>query len=301
MSEVLSNLSGSLAAAVETASPNIVRVEARRRLPASGIVWSADGVIVTAHHVVEQDDNIGIGLADGRTVGATLVGRDPTTDVAVLRIQGNSIAGLQPPTWIGAENLKVGHLALTLGRPTNSVMATLGIVSALQKDWRTPAGGQFDYYLQTDALMYPGFSGGPAVDAAGRFIGMNTSAVLRGITLTVPADTLRRVVEALLAHGHVRRGYLGVSAQAVRLPAGLATQLDQETGLLLGSVEADSPAERGGLFMGDTVVALDGQPVQHLDDLLSLLTGDRVGQAVPVRIVRGGQVSDVRVVVGEQE
>jgi len=301
MSEVLSNLSEALAAAVETAGPSIVRVEARRRLPASGIVWSADGVIVTAHHVVEQDDNIGIGLADGQTVSATLVGRDPTTDLAVLRIQGTQIAGLKPPAWVSAESLKVGHLALTLGRPASNVMATFGIVSALKKDWRTPAGGEFDYYLQTDALMYPGFSGGPAVDANGQFIGMNTSAVLRGITLTVPAGTLHRVVETLLTHGHVRRGYLGVSAQAVRLPAGLATQLDQETGLLLGSVEADSPAERGGLFMGDTVVAVDGQPVRHLDDLLDLLSGDRVGRSVPIRIVRGGQISDVGVVIGEQE
>jgi S1-C subfamily serine protease len=297
MSEVLARFSDALAAAVEAASPSIVRVEARRRLPASGIVWAADGVIVTAHHVVEQDDNIGIGLADGRTVAASLVGRDPTTDLAVLRAQ---TTGLKPPAWIDAENLKVGHLALTLGRPGDSVMATLGIVSALERAWRTPAGGQFDYYLQTDALMYPGFSGGPAVDASGHFIGLNTSAVLRGITLTVPAGTLRRVIETLLTHGRVRRGYLGVSAQAVRLPAGLAQQVDQETGLLLGSVEPGSPAERAGLFMGDTIVTLDGQPVRHLDDLLALLSGERVGASVPVRIVRGGQMTDVPVTIGEQ-
>ena len=179
-------------------------------------------------------------------------------------------------------------------------MATLGIVSALSKDWRTPAGGQFDYYLQTDALMYPGFSGGPAVDAAGGFLGFNTSAMLRGITMTVPTGTLRRVVEVLLTHGRMRRGYLGVSAQAVRLPAGLAGEVGQETGLLLGSVEPNSPAERGGLFMGDTIVALDGQPLRHPDELLALLSGDRVGQTVPVRIIRGGQVSEVRVVIGEQ-
>jgi S1-C subfamily serine protease len=297
MSEVLANLSNALAAAVETAGPSIVRVEARRRLPASGIVWSADGIIVTAHHVVEEDENIGIGLADGRTVSASLVGRDPTTDVAVLRAQAG---GLTPPTWVDAGTLKVGHLTLALGRPGESVMATLGIVSALSKDWRTPAGGQFDYYLQTDALMYPGFSGGPAVDAAGGFLGFNTSAMLRGITMTVPTGTLRRVVEVLLAHGRMRRGYLGVSAQAVRLPAGLAGQVGQETGLLLGSVEPGSPAEDGGLFMGDTIVALDGQPVHHLDDLLALLSGDRVGQTVPVRIIRGGQVSEMHVVIGEQ-
>jgi len=297
MSETLSTLSEALAVAVETASPSIVRVEARRRLPASGIVWSADGIIVTAHHVVEEDENIGIGLADGRAVSASLVGRDPTTDVAVLRTQAN---GLTPPTWVGAETLRVGHLALALGRPGENVMATLGIVSALSKDWRTPAGGRLDYYLQTDALMYPGFSGGPAVDATGGFLGFNTSAMLRGITMTVPPGTLRRVVEVLLTHGRMRRGYLGVSAQAVRLPPGLAGEVGQETGLLLGSVEPDSPAERGGLFMGDTIVALGGQPVHHPDDLLALLSGDRVGQTVPVRIIRGGQLSEVRVVVGEQ-
>lgn len=297
MSEVLTNLSNALAAAVETAGPSIVRVEARRRLPASGIIWSADGIIVTAHHIVEEDENIGIGLADGRTVSASLVGRDPATDVAVLRAQAN---GLTPPSWVGAETLKVGHLALALGRPGEGVMATLGIVSALSKEWRTPAGGQLDYYLQTDALMYPGFSGGPAVDAAGGFLGFNTSAMLRGITMTVPAGTLRRMVPVLLAHGRMRRGYLGVTAQPVRLPAGLAGQLNQETGLLLGSVEPGGPAERSGLFMGDTIVALDGQPVRHLDDLLALLGGDRVGQSVPVRIIRGGQVSEARVVIGEQ-
>ncbi len=297
MSEVLANLSNAFASAVETAGPSIVRVEARRRLPASGIVWSADGIIVTAHHVVEEDENIGIGLADGRTVSASLVGRDPTTDIAVLRAQ---VSGLTPPTWVDAGTLKVGHLALALGRPGESVMATLGIVSALSKDWRTPAGGQLDYYLQTDALMYPGFSGGPAVDAAGGFLGFNTSAMLRGITMTVPTGTLRRVVEVLLTHGRMPRGYLGVSAKTVRLPAGLAGKVNQETGLLLESVEPNSPAERGGLFMGDTIVALDGQPVHHPDDLLTLLSGDRVGQTVPVRIIRGGQVSDVRVVIGEQ-
>jgi S1-C subfamily serine protease len=297
MSTALTSLSDALAAAVEAAGPSVVRVEARRRMPASGVVLTADGVIVTSHHVVEQDDNIGIGLADGRTVTASLVGRDPTTDVAVLRAQAS---GLTPAPWAGAETLHVGHLALALGRPGQSVMVTLGIVSALKKDWRTPAGGQFDYYLQTDALMYPGFSGGPLVDASGKFLGINTSAMLRDVTLTVPTGTVKRVADALLMHGRVKRGYLGVSAQTVRLPSGLAGQLKQETGLLLGAVEANSPAERGGLFMGDTIVAIDGQPVTDLDDLLGMLSGDRVGQMTPVRIVRGGQVSEVQVTIGEQ-
>jgi len=297
MSQTLTNLSDALAAAVETAGQSVVRVEGRRRIPASGIVWSADGVIVTAHHVVEQDEAIGIGLPDGREIVATLVGRDPTTDLAVLR---GPAAGLQPAPWLEAETLRVGHLALALGRPGQSIQATLGIISALGEDWRTPAGGRLDHYLQTDVVMYPGFSGGPLVSAGGQVMGLNTSGLLRGASIAVPTATVRRVVETLLAHGHIRRGYLGVGAQVARLPEGLAAQFDQETGLLLGSVEPGSPAERGGLYMGDTIVTLDRQPVRHLDDLFALLSGDRVGTAVPVQVIRGGQVVEVRVMIGEQ-
>ena len=296
----LSELSNAMVSAVETMSASVVRVEGRRRIPASGIAWSADGVIVTAHHVVEQDENIGIGLPDGSSATATLVGRDPSTDLAVLRLQNAQADTLQPAAWLGADQLKVGTLALALGRPGHRIMATMGIVGALRADWRAPTGAQFDHYLQTDAVMYPGFSGGPLVNTAGQALGVNTSALLRGISLSIPTATVRRVVEKLLAHGRVRRGYLGVGAQVVRLPAGLAQQLGQETGLMLGSVEPGSPAERSGLFMGDTIVALAGQAVRHLDDLLALLGGDRVGSEAPVRIVRGGQVAEMRVVIGEQ-
>ena len=296
MSEILSNLSDALAAAVETAGKSVVRVEGRRRLAASGIVWSSDGVVVTAHHVVEQDSDIAIGLPDGSSAKARLVGRDPTTDIAVLRLQASN---LTPASWAETSELRVGHLVLALGRPGEKMMATFGIVSALSKDWRTPAGGKLDYYLQTDVVMYPGFSGGPLVDVSGRILGLNSSALLRGISVTVPAISLRQTVEALLAHGRVRRGYLGVGAQTVRLPAALAAQLNQETGLLLGSVEAGSPAEQAGLFMGDTIVTLDGQPVRHLDDLLALLSGDRAGKTASVRIVRGGQAMEISVVIGE--
>jgi len=299
MAEVLSNLSQDLAATVEAAGPGVVRVEARRRLPASGIVWSPDGVIVTAHHVVEYNENIGVGLPDGQTVAATLVGRDPTTDVAVLRVRAT---GLTPRTWATPNGLRVGHLVLALGRPGRTVQATLGIVSALSHEaWRTPAGGQVDRYLQTDVVMYPGFSGGPLVDVAGQVLGLNTSALLRGVSLTVPTPTVRRVVETLLAHGRMRRGYLGVGAQPARLPETLARQLGQETGLLVVSVTPDSPAERGGLFLGDTIVALDDQPVRGLDELVGLLSGDRIGATVPVRIVRGGQAQELKVVIGERE
>jgi S1-C subfamily serine protease len=299
MSPVLQQLSNDLASTVEAAGPAIVRVEARRRLPASGIVWSADGVIVTSHHGVEQDENIKIGLADRQTVPATLVGRDPTTDLAVLKAEAT---GLTPPGWATFESngVQVGHLVLALGRPGKSVQATLGIVSALSADWRTPGGSQLDYYLQTDVVMYPGFSGGPLVSAAGQVIGLNTSALLRGVSVTVPAPSIQKVVETLLAHGHIKRGYLGVSTQPVRLPAALSDQLQQETGLLLAGVEAGSPADKAGLLLGDVIVGVAGAPIRHHDDLLAQLSGDRVGQAISVKIVRGGQAQEVEVVVGER-
>ena len=301
MTSVLEGVSNGLAKVVETVGPGIVRVEARRRLAASGVVWSEDGLIVTANHVVKQDEQIGLGLANGQTVAAQLVGRDPTTDLAVLRAEAKN---LSRPAWAGAgaPTMAVGHLALALGRPGQTVQATLGVISALSEEpWRTPAGGLLDRYLQTDVVMYPGFSGGPLVDVNGQVLGLNTSALLRGISLTIPGTSISKVVETLLAHGRVRRGYLGVSTQPARLPEALKQQLNQEVGLLLIAVEEDGPAGQGGLVLGDTIVALGGAAVSSYDDLLTLLSPDRVGVEVPVRIARGGQLQEVKVVIGERK
>ena len=299
MTEVFQQISDALAATVEAMGPSIVRVEARRRFPATGIVWTRDGIIVTAHHVLEQDDNIRLGLHSGQTVTATLVGRDPTTDLAVLRATAPELV---PPVWAEPDgaSLCLGHLVLALGRPGRSVQATLGIVSVRGESWRTPVGGLIDHYIQTDIVMYPGFSGGPLVNAAGQVIGLNTSVLLRGLSLTVPVATMRRVVEVLLAHGKIRRGYLGVSTQAVRLPAVLMEPLQQETGLLVMTVEPNSPAEQGGLLLGDVLVTMEGTPVRHPDDLLTFLSADRIHTAVLVRLVRGGQLQEQSIVIGER-
>ncbi|GIK39887.1 MAG: serine protease [Chloroflexota bacterium] len=296
MTDTLQNLSNALAQTVATASLSIVRVEARRRLAASGIVWSADGLIVTAHHTVQKEEGLQVGLPEGQTVAAALVGRDPTTDLAVLRAEARNLTPLTP----AAASMQVGHLVLALGRPGQTVQATLGIISALGENWRTSVGGLIDRYVQTDVVMYPGFSGGPLVNTAGQLLGLNTSALVRGISLTIPAVTLQRVVEMLVKHGKVRRGYLGVNTQPVRLPAALEQQLGQEAGLLLAAVEPGSPAEQGGLLLGDTIVAVEGSAVQQHDDLLALLSSDRVGTSVKLRIVRGGQVQEMNVIVGER-
>ena len=297
MSEVLKSLSAAMAGLVEDAGKSVVRVEGRGRLPASGVVWSSDGVIVTAHHVVERDDNIKVGLPNGETVDAQLVGRDPGADLAVLRAEAK---GLAAATWVDAGDLRVGNLILALGRPGQSVQATLGVVSALGAAWRTSAGSEIDRYLQTDVVMYPGFSGGPLVAADGRLGGVNSSALARGVSVTVPSATVKRVVEMLLAHGRMPRGYLGIGIQPVRLDAGLQETLNQQTGLMVMSVEADGSAAQAGVLQGDVFVSLDGEPVRQMDDLQALLTGDRVGKRVPVRLVRAGVLQEVSVTVGQK-
>jgi S1-C subfamily serine protease len=297
MTEVLTEFSEALAETVARAGKSVVRVEGRRRLPASGIAWSSDGLVVTAHHVLERDDDLRVGLPDGEPVPASLVGRDPTTDLAVLRADG---ADLEAAEWVEPGDVRVGNIALALGRPGKTVQATLGVISALGDSWRTPTGGQIDRYLQSDVAMYPGFSGGPLVGASGKTVGLNTSALLRGVTVSVPSPTVRRVVDTLVAHGRVRRGFLGIGGQVARLPEDLAKDLDQETGLLVVSVDPDSPAHGAGLLLGDTVVSLDGQPVRHLDDLLARLGGESVGSTASVRVVRGGQLTERDVVIGER-
>jgi len=297
MADSIFSFSQGLADVVAASSPAVVRVEGRRRLAATGIVWTDDGVIITADHVVRQDENLMVGLNDGQTVEAKLIGRDPTTDLALLQV---SATGLAPLAQADESGMSVGHIVLALGRPGRTVQATLGIVSAYSSEWRTSMGGQIDHYLQTDVVMYPGFSGGPLVGADGRLLGLNTSALGQGVSLAIPAVTLGRVAEALRAHGRVRRGYLGVSTQRVRLPEAVAESLGQKRGLLVVSVEANSPAAEGGLTLGDTIVGVGGHPIRNHEDLLGALSGEVVGQKETVRIVRGGQAQELQVKIGER-
>lgn len=292
MSDVLQSLSDSMAGAVETAGKSTVRVAARRRMPATGVVWSADGIIVTSHHVVEIEENIRIGLPDGKTVTASLVGRDPGTDIAVLRADSSALAA---PAWATAESVRIGHLALAVGRPGDDLQATLGVISALM-----PRKDENKYFAQTDVVMYPGFSGGPLVSASGEVIGINSSGLMRGVSLTVQTPTIQYVVENLLKHGKMRRGYLGVGVQPARLPANLAESLGQKSGALVVSVEASSPAEKSSLFMGDTIVAIGSYTVTDMEDLLGALGSTPIGTVVNVKIVRGGQLHDLPVTIGER-
>jgi len=250
-----------------------------------------------AGHLVKGVDIRTVGFGSEKTVEATLVGRDPTTDLALLRL-GNRTG---PSTdWTGTGALKVGHLVLALGRPGRTVRAVLGIVAAFGESWRTSAGGVIDNYIQTDASSPPGFSGGPLVDVEGKVLGVTSSGLVRGATVTVPTSTVKAVVDELLKRGRISRGYLGVGIQPARLPADVSRQVGQETGLLIISVDPGSPGEKAGLVLGDTILALGEKPVRHWDDLLASLGKDQIGATVPVRVLRAGRLQEVKATIGER-
>lgn len=287
-------LSDALASAVESSGPSVVRIEGRCA-GASGTVWSADGVVVVTNHSIGRGDDLSVALADGRTLTATVVGRDPSSDVAVLRIAATD---LSPARWSDGEGLKVGHLVLPLGRPGRSVRATMGIVSALGDSFRTPTGATFDRYIEVDANLPRGFSGGPLVDAKGAALGVNTGGVMRG-GATIPTITLRRVVTELLTKGHVGRGYLGVSVYPARLPDALAATLGKSHAVVIVGVERGSPAEAGGLKVGDVIASIDGVSIDGPGELMSALDG-RAGAEVVVKFARADQVSELKVTAGSR-
>ena len=293
----LTELSNELAAAVERGGMSVVRVEGRRA-PSSGVVWSAEGVVLAAHHALEWDEGIEVGLPNGSTVPATLVGRDPTTDLAALRI---SAGGLVAPSWADSASARVGQLVLALSRPGRTVRASLGILSVKGEAWRTPAGGRLEHYLQTDVGRHVGFSGGLLLAADGQALGLTTAGLIRGAMMAVPAPTLLRVASALLAHGQVRRGFLGIGTYPVRLPAGLEREAGQATALLVVSVEPESPASRAGLTLGDVLLSFDSHALRHPTDLLPLLEAERIGAEVGARIARGGEARDVRITIGARD
>ena len=189
---------------------------------------------------------------------------------------------------------------MALGRPGHTVQASLGILSAVGGEWRVHGGGHISHFVRSDLVMYPGFSGGPIVGGDGRVVGLATSALVRDGAIALTQATVAPTVDSLLKNGSVRRGYLGVGVQTVLLPASLVKELGQETGVLLNSVETDSPAETGGLMLGDIIVTFGGEAIRNPDDLAAVLRGDRVGQEVPLRIIRAGTVQDVEVEIRER-
>lgn len=291
-------LSDGLAGAVERAGRSVVAIHARPRIPASGVLWRP-GVVVAAHHTVRRDDDITVTLDGGRTVPAQLAGRDPSTDLAVLTLEGADT----PPADLGDSGaLRVGHMVLAVGRPGEAVTASLGSVSATGGAWRTWGGGSIDRMLRLDLGVYDGFSGGALADVEGRVVGLNTSGLVRGGAVAIPVSTVSRVVDQLLAKGRIARGYVGLGMQPVRVPAALARQLglDADAGVIVLSVEPNGPGDRAGVLVGDVLVALDGTPVHDTSDVLAALGPDTVGRAVPARVIRGGVITELAITVAER-
>jgi S1-C subfamily serine protease len=255
-------------------------------------VWpsATNDLVISASFHTPDSTKVGLPTGDGELDwrDAEVIGRDPGTDVALLRVSGG---GLTAATLRELDDLAVGNLALAIGRPGRTARASLRAIGVLGPSVRTPWGGKLDRYVESDRQIPRGFAGGPLIDAAGAVIGMNTRTLLRGSDVAIPISTLRRVVDELLAHGGIRRGYLGVGAYPAQLPGG--------QGALVANIEDGGPAAIAGLLVGDVIVEVDGAAVTGPDSLRAVL-GDRPGEAVKIVIVRGGARQELAVTIGSK-
>ena len=291
-------LSEAMADAAERAGKSTVLVDARQKFPASGIAFAKD-LILTADHVVERDEDIKVILADGAEITARVAGRDPGTDLAVLKLD----QPLAVPAEVSKSAARVGQFVLAIGRPsTKGIESSFGTINSIGGPVRTGRGSMLERYIKTDVVSYPGFSGGPLINGDGTIFGINTSGFGHGGALTIPADVAWKIAETLDKHGKIKRGYLGIRSQVVELPAEAKVTLNREqtSGLLLVGLESDSPAGKGGLMVGDILVGVAGEPVAHQDDLFARLSGDVVGQSTPIDVLRGGKLESIHVEIGER-
>lgn len=297
-------LSQGLVACVQRVSSSIVAIDARPRVRTSGVVWRS-GIVVSTNHTIRREEEITVTLHDGRSLPAALVGRDSGTDLAVLRVESEDAAVEQESAHINAEpELRVGHLVLAVGRtdPERGVSASLGIINLLGDKWRTWRGGEIDRLIRLDLAIQLGFSGGALINTEGSVLGINTSALARGAGLTIPVSTVNRVVDALLMRGLIARPYLGVGMHPVALPESLRSRLNltAPSGLIMLSVAPDGPADKAGLTLGDVLTALDATPTTDTDDVQEALGQHEIGQEVKAKIVRGGEIKELTITLGER-
>jgi S1-C subfamily serine protease len=287
--------------AIDAVAPSVVRVE-RDRGGGSGVIFTPDGFVLTNSHVVRGASRIRVTLADGRSSHADLVGDDPHTDLAVLRVSGDRPL---PAAVLGdSRTTRVGQIAIAIGSPCGfDHSATAGIVSATGRSLRTPSGRLVDDVIQTDAALNPGNSGGPLVNSRAELIGINTAVILpaQGLCFAIAVNTARFVASRLIRDGRIRRSYIGVGGRNTSISRSVARslQLAVSSGVLVLSVEAASPASTAGLREGDVVHAIGGEPVAGVDDLHRYLTEERIGQPTPLAILRRGERRQLTIVPGE--
>lgn len=290
---IWSVLSNQLAETAASVGQSVVAVHGRRH-PSSGILWSNDAV-VTANHALRRDDDISVVSAPGKSTPARVVGRDSSTDLAILRLQ-QPVEG-SSARWGDASKLRVGEFVLALARTwRGNIVASSGILSGLMGTWRTWRGGELDQFIRPDLVLYPGFSGGPLVSARGEILGLNTAGLHRS-GITVPASTVARVVTELLEKGRIERPYLGLAMQPVTVPESLRTRLNlmASEGLLVVHVEPGSPAEKAGVLLGDVLIEIDAKSVTDTDAVQEALGSRKPGDSVVVKLVRGGTLVDASV------
>ena len=291
---MLTDISNQLADAAAAAAPSVVQVQGRRRA-ASGVVY-AQGTIVTTVRALGREDGIRVRGSEGDAVEAELAAWDPATSLAVLRAPALAAPAIQ----VARQPARVGHLALALARSwSNNLTASAGIVSIIGGPLRTGRRRAIDQVIRTTAPMHDGFSGGAFVDAAGALVGITTASTIRGLGVVIPSSIAWKTAQDLLEHGRMKSGYIGIAGQPVQLPEGQRAE-GREEAVLVIAVNRDGPAAKAGVLVGDVILALDGQPVTSPDDLLDLLTGDRVGKAATLRILRGGAPTELPVTIGER-
>ena len=296
---IIETISNEFAAAAEKVGSSVVAVHARRWMPTSGIEWKR-GVVVTVHHGVQRDEDIKVLLDGGRAVSAKLAGRDPSTDIAILRIEEGSSGA---PQLGDSTSLRLGHLVLALGRTRRGdLVASSGIIGGISGEWRNRHGGNLDQHIRLDLALYPGFSGGPLLNARGEVIGVNTRGLGHGRAVTLPVATVNRVVEELLEKGHIARPYLGIAMQPVEVPENMRSKLPAETrvGLLVMHVENSGPAEKAGVMLGDVLFEVGGKTVEHVDAIQDSLATAKIGDVLQIRLIRAGEIKAVSVALGER-
>jgi S1-C subfamily serine protease len=280
-----------LATAVQHAGQAVVAVNGRPRVPSSGVHWRP-GLIVTANHTVHTDEDLTVTNPNGQPAAATVIGRDSAVDIAVLKVGVSDVAVAD----VGdSDAVRVGHMVLAVGAGPR---ASWGVISAIGAAWSRRSESDV---FSLDLTLYPGFSGGPLIDARGFVVGLNTSGAARHRQLAIPAQTVSRIVDAVLRHGRIPHAYLGVGTQQVRVPESFRGEGDQgqRTALIVVDVQPGSPAA-GALLVGDVILSLDGTPISDPLDLRAMLRPERIGHRLAASVIRAGRVLDVDVTIGER-
>jgi S1-C subfamily serine protease len=301
--DLLDAYSAAVVRAVETVGPAVVRVE-RRQGGGSGVVFTPDGLVLTNNHVVEGAEHVNVLLPDGRSLRADVVGRDADTDLAVIRVDASSEPALAWATFGDSSTVRVGQVAIAIGNPYGfHHSVTTGVVSALGRSLRARSGRMMDDIIQTDAALNPGNSGGPLVTTRGEVIGINTAVILpaQGLCFAIASNTARFVAARLIRDGRIRRSYIGVGGQSVPVPRGIAraNQIAAVSGVLVETVEPNSPAATAGFQPGDVIIAFGGEAVTGVDQLIRQLSDDRIGQPAAVSVLRRGHRRQLTVVPAE--